>query len=233
MVSLRSSAAHVFVGDLDTPLLSDHDRHHLERALRLRVGEVVTVADGAGRWRPCLWRGGGLLEPSGAVRREPDPTPAVTVGFALTKGERPDWVVQKLTEVGVDVIVPVVAARSVVQWDEGTRARRTERWRRLAREAAMQSRRARLPEVEAVRPLPEAMKALGSSAALAEPGGSSLSLDRPAVVVGPEGGWSGEELELGAATVGLGPTVMRAETAALATAVLLCALRAGLVAAGA
>ena len=91
---LRASAAHVFVADLDAPLLDDDDRHHLERVLRLRPGEALTVADGAGAWRPCRWQAGGAVEPAGDVVREEAPSPPVTVGFALTKGERPDWVVQ-------------------------------------------------------------------------------------------------------------------------------------------
>ena len=224
----REAAAHVFVNDLDHPVLTGHDRHHLERVLRLRPGQVVTVGDGAGAWRPCAWRAGGL-EPTGEVVRSPAPSPPVTVGFALTKGERPEWVVQKLTEAGVDSLVPLVAARSVVRLDEQAVGRRVERWRRVAREAAMQSRRTTLPVIDAPVAVAEAAAGLASGVALAEPGGDPPSLDRPAVLVGPEGGWSPEELALGPPLVGLGPTVLRAETAAVAAAVLLGALRSGLV----
>ncbi len=93
----------------------------------------------------------------------------------------------------------------------------------------MQSRRTRLPMVEGLVPLGDAVAAVGSAAALAEPGGDAPSLDRPAVLVGPEGGWSPEELASGPATVALGADMLRAETAAVAAAVLLCGLRAGLV----
>ncbi len=227
---LRSSAAHVFVTDLDVPTLADDDHHHLARVLRVRPGQPVTVSDGAGRWRSCTWRGGGVVEPTSEVMRSPAPTPAVTVGFALTKGERPEWVVQKLTEVGVDRIVVLAAARSVVRLDDEVTDRRLERWRRVARTAAMQSRRTRLPMVEGLVPLGDAVAAMGPTAALAEPGGDAPSLHRPAVLVGPEGGWSQEELGSGAPTVALGANVLRAETAAVAAAVLLCGLRAGLVA---
>ncbi len=228
--ALRSAGAHVFVADLEAPRLTEDDRHHLERVLRLRPGQAVTVADGAGGWRWCTWGREGALEPVGEVVRSPASSPPVTVGFALTKGERPEWVVQKLTEVGVDRIVIVVAARSVVRLDEEAAGRRVQRWRRVAREAAMQSRRTSLPEVEGVVPLAGAMAADGAAegAVLAEPGGLGLSLGHP-VVVGPEGGWAPEELASGRATVDLGPTVLRAETAAVAVGVLLCSLRAGLV----
>ncbi|MGH9281897.1 MAG: RsmE family RNA methyltransferase, partial [Acidimicrobiales bacterium] len=116
--ALPRAAAHAFVADLDAPALDEDDHRHLERVLRLRPGQAVTVSDGDGRWRSCVWRPGGDLEPAGQVEVEPAPAPPVTVGFALTRGDRPEWVVQKLTEVGVDVIVPIRAARSVVRWDE-------------------------------------------------------------------------------------------------------------------
>lgn len=230
---LRAAAAHAFVDDLRTPELSDGDRHHLERVLRLRPGQVVTVADGSGRWRRCTWRPGGGLEPAGEVAAPPPPAPVVTVGFALTKGDRPDWVVQKLTEVGVDRIVGLVAARSVVRLDEEAAAGRVRRWRRVAREAAMQSRRTTIPEVTGVLSVPEAVDLAGPGhVALARPGGGAPSLRRPAVLVGPEGGWAPDELATAMPSVDLGPTVLRGETAAVAAGVLLCALRAGLVGAG-
>jgi 16S rRNA (uracil1498-N3)-methyltransferase len=201
------------------------DRHHLERVLRLRPGEEVTVADGAGRWRPC--RFGPALEPAGEIVVEVPPRPPLTVAFALTKGERPEWTVQKLTEIGVDGIMPFVAERSVVRWDEAKAARQVERLRRVAREAAMQSRRAFLPAVADVAGFPDV--ASRPDAALAAGDGGPPDLARPCLLVGPEGGWSDAELAFGLPRVSLGPTVLRAETAALAGAVLLAGLRAGLV----
>ena len=227
--ALRSSAAHAFVNDLEVPVLTDEDRHHLARVLRLRPGQVVTVADGTGLWRACTWGPGGELEPAGDVSSSPVASPPLAVGFALTKGERPEWVVQKLTEAGVDRIVALVAARSVVRLGEEAVAQRAERWRRVARQAAMQSRRTTLPVVAAVLSLEEAVTATGPGVALAEPGGAPPSLDRPGVLVGPEGGWAPEELNSGLPTVTLGATVLRAETAAVAAGVLLAALREGLV----
>jgi len=108
--------AHAFVADVESPELGPDDRHHLERVLRLRPGDELTVADGAGRWRRC--RFGPVVEVDGEVEVEPPPAPAITLAFALTKGERPEWTVQKLTEVGVDRIVPFVSDRSIVRWDE-------------------------------------------------------------------------------------------------------------------
>ena len=216
-------AAHVFVSDLDAPVLGDDDRHHLQRVLRLRPGELVTASDGAGGLRPCRFTAAAELEADGDVDRISAPTPAVTIGFALTKGDKPEWVVQKLTEVGVDRIAPLVAKHTVVRWDEGKAARNLERWQRVAREAAMQSRRRFLPEVVAVAALAE------TPGALAHPGGAPPSLAQPAVLVGPEGGWSDDELDLARQVVDLGPTTLRAETAAIVAGGLLCAIRASLV----
>jgi 16S rRNA (uracil1498-N3)-methyltransferase len=221
----KPAAAHVFVADVDTPELTDDDRHHLERVLRLRPGDDVTVADGGGRWRRC--RFGPVVEPAGEVVVEAPARPPITIAFALTKGERPEWTVQKLTELGVDRIVPFVAERSVVRWDEPKAARHGERLRRVAREAAMQSRRAFLPVVEDLAGFGDVASRPG--AAMAAPDGAPPDLARPCLLVGPEGGWSDEELAAGLARIGLGPTVLRAETAALAGAVLLAGLRARLV----
>ncbi|MGH9179986.1 MAG: RsmE family RNA methyltransferase [Acidimicrobiales bacterium] len=226
---LPPSAAHVFVPDLSAPSLGGDDLRHLERVLRLRPGQTVTVSDGDGRWRACRWRAGGDLEPAGPAEEEPAPVPTVTIGFALTKGERPDWVVQKLTEVGVDEIVPFRGIRSVVRWDEAKAAVQVERWRRVAREAAMQSRRVRLPHVAEVAGFADVVGRLGAAAGLAVPGGAGPSLERPALLVGPEGGWDQAELDAGPPAVGLGPTVLRAETAAVAAGVVLCGLRSGII----
>ena len=221
----------MFVADLEAPELEEGDLRHLERVLRLRPGEPVTASDGQGSWRRFAWGAGGRLAPEAAVVVEDRPSPALTVAFALTKGERPEWVVQKLTEAGIDRIVPFVAERSVVRWDAERAARNVERLRVVAREAAMQSRRAWLPEVAGVASFAEAASLPG--AALAEAGGEGPSLERPTVLVGHEGGWAEEELAAadaaGLPRVGLGPTVLRAETAALAVGVLLCALRSGAV----
>ncbi|HEX7276614.1 MAG TPA: RsmE family RNA methyltransferase [Acidimicrobiales bacterium] len=209
--------------------MSADDRHHLERVLRLRPGEVVTAADGAGRWVRCRWVGAAGLEVDDEVVTEPAPSPLVTVAFSPVKGDRPEWAVQKLTELGVDRIVALVAARSVVRWtgDRGVAA--VARWRRVAREAAMQSRRAWLPVVEAPAGFAEAAGWPG--AALAVAGGDPPSLAHPVVLVGPEGGWDpSAELGAGLPTVGLGPNVLRTETAAVAAGTLLVALRSGLLA---
>jgi 16S rRNA (uracil1498-N3)-methyltransferase len=152
------------------------------------------------------------------------PAPAITVAFGLVKGDRPEWVVQKLTELGVDRIVPLATERAVVRWDEAKAARQHERLGTVAREAAMQCRRVWLPEVAAVTGFSEAARWAG--AVLAEPGGSPPTLDHPVLLVGPEGGWSPAELAAGLPMVELSDGVLRSETAAITGGVILTALRA-------
>ena len=183
------------------------------------------MADGAGRWRRC--RFGAQLEVVGPVEREERAEPQVTIALALTKGERFDWATQKLTELGVDRILPVVAARSVVRWDEERAAQHVDRLRRISRQAAMQSRRVWLPVVGELRRFEDAAAMPG--AALAEQGGAPLTLRTPTVLVGPEGVWDDGELGARLSRVGLSPHILRAETAAVTAAALLTALRAGLV----
>ena len=221
---------HAFVADLAAPLLDEADHHHLARVLRLRDGDAMTLGDGRGAWRPGRFRldpGMGPEADGEVVEVAPSERP-VTVAFSLIKGGRPELVVQKLTELGVDQILPLAAERSVVRWDDAKAVANLERFRRVAREAAMQSRRVYLPEVLAVGE--PADVADGPAVAVAEPGGEPLGAPGAGpvdvVLVGPEGGWTDDELA-GRRTVGLGSTVLRAETAAIAAGTLLVALRDG------
>ena len=231
-----AGAAHVFVDDIDVPLLEPGDAHHLGRVLRLRAGERLTASDGRGRWRWCRWPHAGGTGPGGVlidldeddhkVVAEACPSPTLTVAFAPVKGDRSEWVVQKLTELGVDRIIPLITDRSIVRW-EGDRAdRQRKRLASVARETAMQSRRAWLPEV--AMPVTFAAACGFRGACLADPGGGPPDLAHPTVLIGPEGGWSPAERACGLRALGLGPTILRAETAALSVGVLLAALRSGL-----
>jgi 16S rRNA (uracil1498-N3)-methyltransferase len=208
----------VFVDDLATPVMSDDDLHHLTRVLRLRDGERVTASDGRGCWRACRFESAGLVVDGGIETESRDRD--VTVLFALSKGDKPETAVQKLTELGVARIVPFVAERSVVKWDDDKSQRNVERLRKVAREAAMQSRQVHLPLVEDVQPSLAAAVALVGDVVLAEPGGASLDGSMSAIAVGPEGGFTPAELA-GRRTVALPGGVLRAETAAVVAGVLL------------
>jgi 16S rRNA (uracil1498-N3)-methyltransferase len=238
---LVAAAAMVFVDDLADLRLDADSAHHLVDVLRLRPGELVVASDGSGSWVPCRMTPGAagdarrrdrstILEPDGPVQLTPEARPHLTVAFAPVKGDRPEWVVQKLTELGVDRIVPITTHRSVVRW-EGERATRAlERLSRVAREASAQCRRPRFPHIGPVSSVGELAALAGSRPALAQPGGPPPSLDHPVIAIGPEGGWDGDELDGDLPTVGLGPNVLRAETAAIAAGTLLCGLRSVLIA---
>lgn len=211
----RRAAAHLLVADVDAPVLDDNAAHHLFRVLRVRAGETVTVTDGCGRWRRCV-TDDGLIVPTADVVTEPAASP-LTIAVAVPKQDRPEWIVQKLTELGATRIVFVHAARSVVRWDAERAAKNLAKLGKVAVEAMQQSRRVWLPTVEG--PL-GADEILGECVA-AEPGGRPLRVGDRAVAVGPEGGWTADELALAADTVSISDGVLRVETAALAAATLM------------
>ena len=218
------AAPHVLVDDVEAPVLSDDARHHLDRVRRLRDGDALTVTDGRGAWRAARFRGRAEVDPDGSVITVPAPAPEVTVAFALTKSDKPDLVVQKLTELGVDRIVPFRADRSVVRWDETKAARQHERLVAIARSACEQSHRCWLPVVE---PVTDVADLAARGAVRLDRGPVGVSLDRPVVAVGPEGGWSDRERAALPDAAGLGPHVLRAETAAITAGALLGAMRSG------
>jgi 16S rRNA (uracil1498-N3)-methyltransferase len=213
-------APHVFVDDLDTLQLDQADHHHL-RVLRIATGASIVACDGSGMWRLCRRRDDGL-DADGPIAQVGTPSPKLAIAFALTKGDKPELVVQKLTELGIDRIVPFVAERSVVRWDDARARRNLDRWRRVAREAAMQSRRVTIPMISEV----TSVRSLGDEGfGRADRDGAPLTLACPAVAVGPEGGFTDRERAVLAQSVTLAGTVLRAETAAIAAAAVLAALR--------
>ncbi len=208
--------------------------HHLARVVRLRVGERVEASDHERLFEAEAEAVSGkrvtfrLLGP----REAPATGPRIELSLAVIKFPRFELALEKLTELGADAIVPVAAERS----DKGlvrAAAKRTERWRAIVEEAAQQARRMAPPEVAAPASLAEA---------LARPAEQRILLDfeapplrecvRPGpatLLVGPEGGWAAEErraaLATGAVRATLGPTVLRAETAAIAAASAVSALQ--------
>ncbi len=211
----------VFVDDLDDLTLSDDDLHHLRRARRVRDGDPISVGDGRGCWLPA--RLGSVAEPVGAVVSAAARSWPVAVGFTPVKGAKPEWVIQKLTELGVDSIVPLETDRSVVRWEEDRERKRRERWERVVREAAMQSRQLWMPTVDSMSTPARFAERMGGGV-LAEPGGATIGAGERSIMIGPEGGWSDDELELGR-TVRLPGGILRAETAAIVAAALLVGQR--------
>ena len=217
-----------------TVTLTSDEARHLREVLRLKPGDEVQVFDGEGKeFRAAVSqarREFAELE----IRNEidamrPESPLELTLAVALLKGEKFDLVVQKGTELGVKRFIPLVTRHADIKLrDESDAAKRVARWQRIALEAAKQSGRAVVPEVTL--PLPFASIIRENSCLLfSERGGQPLSADLQTMsitaIIGSEGGWSDEELHearaAGVAVVTLGGRVLRAETAAIATAALL------------
>ncbi|MFN8194005.1 MAG: 16S rRNA (uracil(1498)-N(3))-methyltransferase [Nocardioidaceae bacterium] len=215
-----------------TVVIDGDEAHHAVAVRRLRVGERVQLTDGSGTVAVGLVAATGkrVLEVRlESVEAVPRRAPAVTVVQAIPKGDRGELAVEVLTEVGVDVVVPWAASRSVAVWRGERAARSLARWRSTAREAAKQARRAWFPVVpelastaDVCRLLADADVALVLHEEATDPlSAVPLAAARSvAVVVGPEGGIAPDELEAmaaaGARPVRLGPEVLRTSTAGVA-----------------
>ncbi len=217
--------------------LDEEHAHYLGRVLRRKVGDTLTVSDGRGRYgeaRVVELAGRSAKVEVSAVHQQPKPAGTLEAQVALIKGERMDFCLQKLTELGVDRIQLVAAERNVVRWSRDRETSRMRRFADILRHAAAQSERAWLPELRA----PVAVSELGTSddvslalvprdqgAALRRLMTSWSAGARIRFAVGPEGGFTDEEhralIELGYLGVTLGPFILRAETAATAAAAIL------------
>ncbi len=216
---LRSAVALVHVADLGMCVLSAQDQHHLFRVLRVRDEESIAVTDGRGRWRMTVAHSGTLV-PTGEIQMEAPMDPC-EIFVAIPKADRPEWIVQKLTETGVTKICWLHTERSVVRWNSERATAQRERLHKVAVAAALQSRRVWFPLVEG--PIPAA-SVLGD-VAICEPNGRSLRSGDFRLAIGPEGGWSDSELALGGEQVSLGSQILRVETAAVMAASVLAYLR--------
>ncbi|MHB2027485.1 MAG: RsmE family RNA methyltransferase [Acidimicrobiales bacterium] len=201
--------------DVANPELDSKSEHHLRHVLRAREGEEIVVTDGRGSWALCVVRNEGL-EPSSEVHLDPRPIDT-TLYLAPLKGDRGEWALAKATEVGISRVVPLLSSRVVVKCKGDARDKMLARWRRIARECAAQCRRTYDVVVEdplRVDQVPEEVAVCDLS------GGGDWSGLR-SVAVGPEGGWDPREWSDTRRRVGLGPTVLRAETASVVASSLL------------
>jgi 16S rRNA (uracil1498-N3)-methyltransferase len=229
--------------------LSADETRHARDVLRLQNGDEIFVFDGAGREFHCtiqtINRDSAELSVIAEVEpARPESRLNLTLAIALLKGEKFDLVIQKSTELGVNRIVPLVTERADIRpRDNEAAPKRLARWHRIALEAAKQTGRAYVPEIVA----PHTLKLVLTSAAadkeisttvtrlmFSERQGSSLAeatnsfAGQPAEIValvGPEGGWTDEEIGLAREgrwdIVTLGGRTLRAETAAIAVVTLL------------
>jgi 16S rRNA (uracil1498-N3)-methyltransferase len=211
--------------------ISGDEAHHLTRVLRVEVGQKFEISDNRDLYLAEVESARKDLVSFAILERLEVAAPAVrtTLFASLIKFERFEWMVEKATELGVERIVPVEAERSERGLAQAA-GKRQARWKRIAREASEQSRRARLPEIESSMELSAALEGSGdyryvldedaAPAILSMLPAARLGQDQVALLVGPEGGWTDRErAECSAAgwsAVSLGGEILRAETAAVA-----------------
>ncbi len=202
---------------------------HLSRVLRARVGQEfdISAGDQLRRGRVLSVADDRVEFELGEIMETPS-APRIAVLLSVIKFDRMEWAIEKLTELGVASIVPLVARRTDARLSLAA-GKRVERWRRIALEASEQSRRARPPEIAAPSRLKDVLSFEGDCklllnesevhASIGEVLGLGCATNSLALAVGPEGGWTEEEVKMlegaGWKSVSLGETILRTETAAI------------------
>jgi len=229
---------HFFVAPQDIggghAVLRGPDARHLATVLRARRGAPVSLADGTGTLHQARVRdlGGEVTLIVEWSTEAGAPSPRLTVVHALPKARKLDEVVQRLSEIDVESLVPVHSARSEVHLSGDRAERALERWRAVAHAAAKQSRRARVLEVRPVGEWATAFPPGSDGVVLWEEAETPLREVLPMVAdalligIGPEGGLTREEVDLTRLpAASLGPTILRTETAALVASAAVLTLR--------
>jgi 16S rRNA (uracil1498-N3)-methyltransferase len=222
--------------------LTGEHAEHLVRVLRVNVGQEFDVAaNGVVRRARVVSIEGSRVEFELGDEVPLAPAPKLTLLLAVFKFDRMEWAIEKCTELGVARIIPAIARRTDAHLASAA-AKRVERWRRLALQAAEQSRRPTPPEIAAPLKLSESVSLTGSLRIVLSESEQQLQLrdalesestdrqEETILAVGPEGGWTLDELQqfhqAGWISASLGNTILRAETAAIAaTAIMISALR--------
>ncbi len=226
--------------DEATATLTGSQAEHLVRVLRAEVGMEADVVAGGRVFHAQLAAIENGASPSAAARfnliaeLDADPALPITLVMSVYKFDRMEWAIEKATELGVAAIAPVIARRSEKHLAQAA-AKRAERWRRIAHEAAQQARRSDVPVIHDPAPLAARIKAESAATrivlaeqersttlraaleeAIAAAGNETPTLE---FALGPEGGWAPDEEALfdanGWRAVSLGPRILRAETAAI------------------
>lgn len=210
--------------------------HHISHVLRLKVGEKVTATTGDGRVLVARLCEFGAESVRAAIisqsQEQRDTAIAVCLYQALPKGDKLEWIIQKGVELGMDSLTPVLTERCVVKLDQDKVVKKQSRWQKIAQEAASQSKRFNVPEInlpltfaQLLQELPqdqlnillwEDEKALRLKTLLNEqPIPTAINL-----IIGPEGGFSAQEVSLlkerNVYSVTLGKRILRTETAGMA-----------------
>jgi 16S rRNA (uracil1498-N3)-methyltransferase len=211
--------------------LPDEEGQHLTRVLRLQAGDAIAVFNGRGQeWRAtveALERQHVRVRLHEAITPPPESSIAITLAVAALKGDKMDEVVRDAVMIGVAAIQPIVTARTEIPLARLRDGTRVERWQRVAVASAKQCGRAVVPDVSAPLGFADALPGDTPAIVLVEPSAEAhaqrlrdLAVQpRTRLFIGPEGGWTPEELRLatsaGAALVTLGAETLRADAAPL------------------
>ena len=219
--------APLHIGEVRT--LDAERGHYISRVLRLKHGDSFSCFDGSGQEfvaEVAAARGKSVTVQIGALLRiQPQPPATLHLAIGWLKGQAMDTVVQKATELGVSELWPIAASRSNVRISPQRTAGRLAHWRKIATHAAEQSARLQVPTVHEPVTLAEYLDTNQTlDTVMLHPGHEPMDTDLPhgalALLVGPEGGWTADELAAGiaagASVHGLGELVLRAETAPIA-----------------
>jgi 16S rRNA (uracil1498-N3)-methyltransferase len=212
----------------DYAALTGSHADHLSRVLRAKVGQVfdIAVADQVRRARITRIEQDRVEFELGELIPVPQPT-QVTLALSIFKFDRMEWAIEKCTELGVARILPVIARRTEAHLSVAA-VKRVERWQRIVKQAAEQSRRASPPEVAQPIKLKDALASPGSTRIVLSESEKDITLSDAlqsaasdvVLAVGPEGGWTDSEIdqfrETRWSSASLGGTILRAETAAIA-----------------
>lgn len=214
-------------------VLVAEESYHLQRVLRLRPGATVSVFDGLGKEYTCRVQRLDRDQTELLMLEETQPNTEsaldLTLAQGLIKGEKFDLIIQKATELGLQRLVPLVTAHTLSSGAQQVSPARLARWQRIVLEATKQCGRTRLMKITAPMAWHQFIAALPQPTLLfCERGGESLHRLRQGwsvstaprcLMIGPEGGWDPQELEMalsaGAIPVSLGPRILRTETAAI------------------
>ena len=217
----------------ESPVLPADAAKHL-KVLRPKDGEEIELFDGHGHCRTYAWANG--LQASSSIQTIEQSNNSLTLFACITKGSRWDWTIEKATELGVTRIVPVISDRTIVRIPKGERAAKRARWQRIAEDAARQSDAKWMPEIDEPVDFRDALALVKETTcfvgALTDPPPRPLMVAvaekvkakvegeqrNLAVFVGPEGDFTPEELKALmeiATPTSFGPTILRAETAAI------------------
>jgi 16S rRNA (uracil1498-N3)-methyltransferase len=220
-------------------LIDGDDRHHIIKVMRMEIGDKIICVNPLGNAAVCeiakITDEQVVADVVQWIDEKSELPISITIASGLPKGDKLEWVIQKGTELGANEFIPFTARRSVVKWDEKKAAKKIDRWQKIAKEAAEQSHRGLVPDIvsplgfkdliEKSQNFDYKLAAFEDESRTGETSIFSATLQKMKdgesllLVFGPEGGLAEEEVQVlqenGFALCGLGPRILRTETAPL------------------